>query len=116
MPGTEATVLVVDDQPGVRFFLEEVLSEDGYLVVAAESGEEALEHIATQRFDAAVIDLIMREVDGIEVLTALKRRAPDTAAIVLTAHGSLETAVEALRQGAHDYLSVSYTHLRAHET
>ena len=104
MPGAEATVLVVDDQPGVRFFLEEVLSEDGYVVVAASSGEEALEHIATQRFDAAVIDLIMKEVDGIEVLTALKRRAPDAAAIVLTAHGSLETAVEALRRGAHDYL------------
>jgi len=104
MAGTKATVLVVDDQPGVRFFLEEALSEDGYSVVAAASGEEALEHITAQRFDAAVIDLIMREVDGIEVLAALKRRAPDTAAIVLTAHGSLETAVEALRQGAHDYL------------
>lgn len=104
MPGAEATILVVDDKPGIRFFLEEVLSGDGYQVVAAASGEEALEHIEMQRFDAAVIDLIMKEVDGMAVLAALKRCSPDTAAIVLTAHGSLETAVEALRQGAHDYL------------
>jgi DNA-binding response OmpR family regulator len=104
MAGAEARILVVDDQPGIRFFLREVLEGEGFQVVAAESGEIALEHIASQEFDVAVIDLIMKEVDGIEVLTALKRRAPGTAAIVLTAHGSLETAVEALRQGAHDYL------------
>jgi DNA-binding response OmpR family regulator len=104
MTGDTARILVVDDQPGIRFFLEEVLTGEGYQVVAAESGEVALEYIANQTFDAAVIDLVMKEVSGIEVLTALKRAAPGTAAIVLTAHGSLETAVEALRQGAHDYL------------
>jgi DNA-binding response OmpR family regulator len=104
MMGAEASVLIVDDQPGIRFFLEEVLRGEGYHVVTADSGEVALECIANHTFDLAVIDLVMKEVSGIEVLTALKRSAPSTAAIVLTAHGSLETAVEALRQGAHDYL------------
>jgi DNA-binding response OmpR family regulator len=104
MTSGEARILVVDDQPGIRFFLEEVLRGEGYQVVTAESGEAALEWIADQTFDLAVIDLVMKEVSGIEVLTALKRDTPSTAAIVLTAHGSLETAVEALRQGAHDYL------------
>jgi DNA-binding response OmpR family regulator len=104
MASVEARILVVDDQPGVRFFLKEVLEGEGHHVVTAESGEVALEHIAEQTFDVAVIDLVMKEVSGIDVLRALKRDAPSTAAIVLTAHGSLQTAVEALRQGAHDYL------------
>lgn len=96
--------MVVDDQPGVRFFLKEVLEGEGYSVVAAESGETALEYIPVEAFDVAIIDLVMKEVGGIEVLKALKQKTPNTAAIVLTAHGSLETAVEALREGAHDYL------------
>jgi len=101
---TTAKILVVDDEAGVRFFLEEVLARDGRQVVAVESGEAALECIATQEFDLALIDLKMQGIGGMEVLAALRRQSPDTAVIVLTAHASLETAVEALRQGAHDYL------------
>jgi len=99
-----AKILVVDDEESVRFFLEEVLSRDGHQVTAVESGEAALERIAGEQFDLALLDLRMKGVDGIEVLAAFRQRSPDTAVIVLTAHGSLETAVEALRQGAHDYL------------
>jgi DNA-binding response OmpR family regulator len=99
-----AKILVVDDEASVRFFLEEVLTRDGYQVVTVESGEAALECIATQEFDLALIDLKMKQVGGIEVLAALRRQSPGTAAIVLTAHASLETAIDALRQGAHDYL------------
>lgn len=99
-----AKILVVDDEPGIRFFLEEVLTGDGYQVVAVNSGEAALARIAEQRFDLALLDLKMGKVGGMEVLAALRQQSPDTAVIVLTAHASLETAVEALRQGAHDYL------------
>ncbi|MEE8392054.1 MAG: response regulator [Anaerolineae bacterium] len=98
------TILVVDDEPGIRFFLEEIFTRDGYQVVAVDSGEAALERIAAQEFDLALIDLQMKGIGGIDVLTALHDQSPDTTAIVLTAHGSMETAVEALRQGAHDYL------------
>ncbi len=99
-----AKILIVDDEPGIRYFLQETLTEDGYRVVAAESGEAALERIAVEEFDLALVDLKMKRVGGLEVLAALRRRSPDTTTIVLTAHASLETAIEALRQGAHDYL------------
>jgi DNA-binding response OmpR family regulator len=101
---SEATILVVDDEAGIRFYLQETLERDGYQVVTADSGEQALNYIEGQEFDLALIDLKMEGVGGMEVLTALRQRAPDTAIIVLTGHASLETAVETLRQGAHDYL------------
>ncbi|MDY7077654.1 MAG: response regulator transcription factor [Chloroflexota bacterium] len=102
--GTTARILVVDDEAGIRFSLEETLARDGYQVVAVDSGEAALEYIATQEFDLVLVDLKMKGIGGMEVLAALRQQSPDTAVIVLTGHGSLETAVEVLRQGAHDYL------------
>jgi DNA-binding response OmpR family regulator len=99
-----AKILVVDDDHGVRFFLEDMLTRDGHEVVAVESGEAALEHVATHEFDLALVDLKLKGIGGLEVLKALHQQSPDTAVIVLTAHATLETAVEALRQGAHDYL------------
>jgi DNA-binding response OmpR family regulator len=101
---TKARILVVDDEAGVRFFLEEILTRDGHQVMAVDSGEAALECIKTQDFDLALIDLKMRGIGGMEVLIRLRRRSPETAVIVLTAHASLDTAVQALREGAHDYL------------
>jgi DNA-binding response OmpR family regulator len=96
--------LVVEDHDGTRFFLEEMLTRDGHQVVAVESGEAALELMATREFDLALLDLKLTGIGGMQVLAALHQQSPDTVVIVLTAHGSLETAVEALRQGAHDYL------------
>ncbi len=98
------SILVVDDEAGIRYYLHRVLSRDGYEVVAADSGEAAIECIAAQEFDLALVDLKMKGVDGLEVLAALRRQWPNTPVIMITAHASLETAIEALRQGAHDYL------------
>ncbi|MBN1485087.1 MAG: response regulator transcription factor [Chloroflexia bacterium] len=97
-------ILVVDDEPGIRFFLEEVLTRDGHRVTAVESGEAALEQIERQTFDLALLDLKMKGIGGIKVLAVIREKSPETAVIVLTAHASLESAVEALRHGAHDYL------------
>jgi len=97
-------ILIVDDENNVRFFLMETLIRDGHNVVAVESGEAALKIIAEREFDLALIDLNLGEINGMEVLTALHQIAPDTISIVLTAHASLETSVDALRKGAHDYL------------
>jgi DNA-binding response OmpR family regulator len=97
-------ILVVDDEPSIRYFVEETLTDEGYQVVCVDSGEAALACIETQTFDLALIDLRLPGVSGIDVLTSLRRHSPDTTIIVLTAHASLDTAVEALRQGAHDYL------------
>jgi DNA-binding response OmpR family regulator len=99
-----AKILVVDDEPGVLFSLKGILTRDGYEVVAVDSGEAALEQFAEQEFDLALIDLRLKGIGGIEVLTRLREQWPRTVAIILTAHGSMETAVTALRHGAHDYL------------
>ena len=101
---TAAHILVVDDEAGVRFFLEQLLERDGHQVVAVESGEAALECIAAQEFDLVLVDLRLQGIGGMDVLAAVRDTAPDTPVIVLTAHASLESAMEALRQGAHDYL------------
>lgn len=97
-------ILIVDDDAAVRYSLERLLARDGYQVTALDSGEAALERIAVQDFDLALIDLKLKGIDGMQVLAALRRQQPATPVIVLTGHATLETAVEALRHGAHDYL------------
>ncbi len=104
MTSSPAKILIVDDEEAIRFTLEKLLARDGYQVVAVESGERALAEIADQHFDLALLDLKLKGIGGLEVLVALREQALDTAVIVLTAHGSMETAIDALRQGAHDYL------------
>jgi DNA-binding NarL/FixJ family response regulator len=99
-----AKILVMDDELTIRLFLEKTLTRDGHEVVTAASGEEALVLIAGQSFDLALLDLKLKGVGGMEVLAALREQAPDTVVIILTAQATVETAVEALRQGAHDYL------------
>lgn len=101
---TSANILVVDDDSGVRSFLEEMLARDGHRAAPVESGEAALERIGPEEFDIALVDLRLGGVGGMEVLAALRERSPDTAVIVMTGHATLDTALEALRQGAHDYL------------
>jgi DNA-binding NtrC family response regulator len=100
----KARILVVDDDALVRSYLDKVLTHDGHQVLAVESGESALACIAGQEFDLALIDLKMDGVGGMEVLAALRRQWPETIAIVLTGHPTMETVFEALRQGAYDYL------------
>ena len=99
-----AKILVVDDEMPIRYTMQKTLARDGYQVTAVESGEQALQHLATQEFDLALIDLRLKGMDGLELLAELRRKCPATTVIILTAHASLETAVQALRQGAHDYL------------
>jgi DNA-binding response OmpR family regulator len=103
---TEAVrVLVVDDEAPIRFFLEEALSQAGYMVASAESGEEALERLRENRFHVVILDLLLGgRVDGLRVLEAVKWRWPETAVIILTAHASLESALAAIREGVDGYL------------
>lgn len=101
---SRAKILVVDDDTAVRSFVEDVLTNDGHEVVAVDSGEAALECISNLESDLALLDLRLKGIDGMAVLADLCHRWPDPSIIMLTAHGSMETAVDALRQGAHDYL------------
>lgn len=97
-------ILVVDDDPSIRFFLKEALERDGYKVTVFDLGSTAIEHCEKQVFDLVLLDLKLGDMDGITVLREIKQRSPTTAIILLTAYATLETAVEALRQGASDYL------------
>jgi DNA-binding response OmpR family regulator len=97
-------ILIVDDEPNVRFVLERILHLEGYVLDSATSGEQALKKLAETSYDLLLLDLRMEPVGGLQVLNAVWKQDPDIVAIILTAHGSLESAVEALRLGAFDYL------------
>ena len=97
-------ILIVDDEEGIRYFLERFLAREGYQTLAVSSGEAALERLAVEEFDVVLLDLKMKGISGLDVLGAIRRQWPASIVILLTAHASLESAVEALRHGAHDYL------------
>ncbi|MEW6229837.1 MAG: sigma-54 dependent transcriptional regulator, partial [Bacillota bacterium] len=99
------TVLVVDDEQKMCEFLTLVLSQDGHQVVAASSGERALEEIRTRDdLDVIVTDLMMPGVGGMEVLEEARRSLPDTPVIVITGYSTVQSAVDAMKAGAFDYL------------
>lgn len=98
-------ILVVDDEVTTRLSLAELLRLEGYDVTMAASGEEALDVMAAHSpFDLMVLDIKMPGMDGLQLTEAVQQRSPDTVIILLTAFGTLETAIQALRRGAHDYL------------
>jgi DNA-binding NtrC family response regulator len=98
-------ILIVDDEPNIRQGLAEALDDQGYEIEQAASGEAALELVRLQPFDLVLVDLVMEEMDGIEVLREINREWPQTEVVIITAHGTIETAVKALREGAYDYLT-----------
>jgi DNA-binding response OmpR family regulator len=97
--------LVVDDEEKIRFFLSETLHRAGHVVVTASSGEEALDRLREIPFDLIMLDLRLGgRVDGLRVLEAVRWRWPQTVVIILTGHGSLESAMAAIREGVDGYL------------
>ena len=102
--GVVGNVLVADDEEPTRRSLAELLREEGCQVTTAADGAQAIAEIDKQSFDVVVTDLRMPEVDGLGVLGHVRRVAPQTFVLLITAFASIETAVEALRQGAHDYI------------
>ena len=97
------SVLIVDDDPTQRRLLQAVIEKQGYRVETAESGDAALDRVATSPVDVMLLDLIMPGMDGMETLEAVKKRLPDLPVIVLTASGGIETVVAAMRAGASDF-------------
>lgn len=104
MPDSAPRVLVLDDEPHVLKTLTLALQSFGAEVDAFARPNDALAAAAPGRFDLALVDLMMQPMDGLEVLAALRRRVPETTVVLMTAHGSVETAVHAMREGAYDYL------------
>jgi DNA-binding response OmpR family regulator len=97
--------LIVDDDEKIRFVLTEALQGMGHSVVTASNGEDALESLRNTHFDLAIIDLRLGgRVDGLRVLEGIKWRWPNTATIILTGHGSLDSAMAAIREGIDAYM------------
>lgn len=97
-------LLVVDDEEGIRSFIAEVLELDGYTVSTASNGREALDQLEEQVFSLLLTDLRMPRMDGMELIKRAKALQPELVVIVLTAHGTVDTAVEAMKYGAFDFL------------
>jgi DNA-binding response OmpR family regulator len=97
-------ILIVDDERAMRESLLEILELEGFQVSQADSGELALKILEQTPIDLMLLDLRMKGMDGIQVTEAAKQIAPETVIIMLTAHGTLESAIAAMRRGAFDYL------------
>lgn len=98
-------ILVVDDDEQMREDISEMLSREGYTVSHVGSGEEALERMKREDFDVILTDLIMPGIDGMEVLRQSKRLKPAVRVIMITGFGTIENAVDAMKEGASDYIS-----------
>ncbi len=98
-------ILIVDDEPLVRRSLSELLTLAGYTVSAASCGQEALELAKKYTANVVIADVKMQDIDGIELMRQLKTLNPDTPIILMTGYGSIEKAVEAIREGAYDYIT-----------
>lgn len=97
-------IIIVDDEEATRRSLGDILKLEGFQVTTKSNGEEAIGALEKEEYDLMLLDLKMPGMSGLEVLDKVTELAPDCRVIMLTAHGSLESAIEALRQGAHDYI------------
>jgi len=97
-------VLVVDDEENVRVTTAAILEQEGYEVATAESGREALASAARSNYDLVLTDLRMDDMDGMTLLHELQERHPNVVTVVLTGYASIESSIDALRQGVYDYL------------
>lgn len=101
-------ILVVDDESGPRELLRSALTEKGFFVKTAKSGEEACQLFDDSPFDLVLTDLKMPGLSGMHLLKEIKTRAPETLVILITGYSSLRSAIEAIREGAYDYLTKPY--------
>lgn len=104
----KAKILVVDDDPNLRKTLSDILRIKGYDAAAAATGAEAIAEVERGAFSLALIDLMLPDMQGLEVMARIKAISPLTEAIILTGHASMDTAIEATRQGAYSYLLKPY--------
>lgn len=100
-----AKILVIDDEPSIRTVLRDILEMENYEVEEAKDGIDALSKIKKHKFDAAICDIKMPKMDGLELLERINVLSPDTPVIMISGHGNIATAVEAVKKGAFDYIA-----------
>jgi DNA-binding NtrC family response regulator len=104
MPTSEADILFVDDDRAILDLVREYLAEVGYRVEVVDNGLQALERIKAQPYAIVFTDIKMPDIDGLELLSAIKEHRPETEVIIVTGHGSMESAIKAMKFGSYDYL------------
>src|SRR5262249_47527200 len=97
-------ILIVDDEPAIQSTLRGVLEDEGYRVTAVGSGDDAVALVTDEAPDLVFLDIWMPGRDGLETLAELKRLRPDTAVVMISGHGTIETAVKATRLGAYEFI------------
>jgi len=102
--GEALSVLIVDDDASFREVLVDVAARAGYQVLSCGDGGEALELVRRQPLDLVITDLVMPGPDGLEILRAVRQNRAEALVIIITGHASLQTAIEAIREGAYDYI------------
>ena len=100
-----SNILIIDDEKAIRKTLFEILSYEGYKIDEAGDGEEGLKKFIEKDYDVILCDIKMPKIDGIEFLEKAKETNPDIPIIMISGHGTIETAVEAVKKGAYDYIS-----------
>ena len=103
------SVLIIDDEPLMRLSMLDALKAEGYQVQEVSNGEEGIQKTKTNRYDLVITDLRMPGSDGLQVVRVCKEYSPETEVIVITAHGSVDTAVQAMKLGAHDYVTKPFS-------
>lgn len=98
-------ILVVDDEQGILDFFKKALSKEGYEVITALSGQEAIKMVKEEKLNLVILDIKMPGIDGIETLKRIKRLNKKITVLMLTAYGTLDSAKEALKLGAQDYMT-----------
>ena len=101
----KSNILVVDDENVARQSLTDILKLEGYNVASAANGQAAIEYLRTHAIDLMIVDLRMPGMDGLDVIQVVNQASPDTEIVLLTAHGSTDSAIQALRLRIHDYLT-----------
>ena len=101
-------ILIFDDEPSNRNILRQELTHEGYLVEAARDGRDALRKVESFRPNLIILDYMMADLSGLEVLKELRRRENDTPVVMITAYGTMERAVEAMKEGAYDFITRPY--------
>lgn len=102
-------VLVVDDEPMITNMLYEALNKKNYTVAVTDTGTKALDMIDREHYDLIITDVYLPDLNGMEILKTAKKTEPNVGVIVITGHGSVESAVEAIKEGAYDYLTKGFS-------
>jgi len=102
-------ILIIDDEPLMRISISDALKVEGYNVMSAETGGEGLKSIKNNSYDVVITDLRLPEVDGVQILKSCKQISPRTKVLMITAYGSVDTAVEAMKIGAYDYITKPFS-------